>query len=147
MERKTIINSNDNGDITITCNICGNTINIEDHECNKCGQINYYASSNKKESSKQSYNNNSFSQSKTIDTGKVKLAIASFVLSLIGLICIGNFMSILGIVFGSIFLATSSQEKRKLAIAGISLGILGIVLMIFAHIFHFSFWHWFWRFR
>jgi hypothetical protein len=69
-------------------------------------------------------------------TGTNGLAVAGFVLSLLGLACCGPVFSTLALVFSAVALSQLRQNPfqggRGLAIAGLILGIIGWVITFFA---------------
>lgn len=121
------------------CSNCGNMLSEDSKFCNKCGvniENNQVINSNI-ESSNQNTNNNVNTVHNNQPTTKANgLAIASFVVSLVGLLIFGLPCGIISLSMGITALKRikifPEMKGRGLAIAGIVIGSVDIVCVLFS---------------
>lgn len=122
------------------CKNCGTELK-EGKVCQNCGTVNEGATV-KETKTASSSSSSSTATNQTVNTtttnnGSNGLAIAGFVLSLVGLFCCG-FTSVLGLIFSIIGLVNANKENsnnKGLAIAGIIISAFVIFLYIILYFF------------
>lgn len=112
------------------CVNCGEELSEDSKFCNKCG-----VDSEKNNIAQSNQNVNTTNQGESKFNGQ---AIASFVVSLVGLIIFGLICGIVSLSLGITSLKHikefSNEKGKGLAIAGIVIGSIDIVLVLFATI-------------
>ncbi len=111
----------------IKCKYCGEQLNSGDKFCPACGmQVDKSAVQTIPVSAMVTQDNSR----STYDT----VAIVSMILSIIGLLCCGMFLSVPGLITGIIGL--KSQKNKGFAIAAIIIGVISILMTIITAIFY-----------